>query len=469
MVTDCKIQLVDMLEQILEKIADGQTQTLSATDDGESLSFPLKNSSEVGLEVALPPPSSRAEDEQMSVASRDKPIPNHSVPGVSLQRHLNKGGGSGGIDSDGTSPTSIASPIRKRMSFRLPSHSSSRVLPKSSGSSFRETPALKAEVAEALSSHISLVRQESQIVALRILTDRTAELCLSKDFILLREWVRESRASHDVPLLQRMLTRLPGMGVKARERESKIFKKQIQEIVDEDEHADTQEGRNGKTKDDKLVDSAAEKPLASAFARATRRISEVWAGPIQVEDNGTDPHAPTTAVKIRMKDESNPPIVLEFESLEGKLEFRDVARMWLEHSGDRRRKSGFRSVKKSLLLQSEVFDQEKSLPKNVYRGHIQPVVVGNLHKSPAGKADQEHDWLPIRFCVSNIGDVFYFAENEALFQDASVRRMGSLASATVDIQAKAGCHELDGALCQVVRWQFVCVLLMTTELTSCSQ
>ena len=55
MVTDCKIQLVDMLEQILEKIADGKTQTLSATDEGESLSFPLKNSSEVGLEVASPP------------------------------------------------------------------------------------------------------------------------------------------------------------------------------------------------------------------------------------------------------------------------------------------------------------------------------------------------------------------------------------------------------------------------------
>ena len=382
------------------------------------------------------------------------------------------------IDSDDTGPTSISSPVRKHMSFRLPSHSSSHVLPKSSGSSFRETPALKAEVTEALSSHVSLMRQESQIVALRFLTDRTAELCLSKEFILLREWVHESRASHDVPLLQRMLMRLPGMGVKARERESKIFKKQIQEIVDEDEHADTQEVRN--TKDKKLADSAAEKPLASGFAKAARRISEVWSGSIQVEDNGMVPHAPTTAVKILMKDDSNPPIVLEFESSEGKLEFRNVARMWLEHSGDRSKKTGFRSVKKSLLLQSEVFDRESSLPKNVYRGLIQPAVVGhvdahqsgpvgNLHKSPAGKADQENDWLPIRFCVSSIGDVFYFAENEALFQDASVRRMGSLASATVDIQAEAGCHELDGALCQVVRWQFLCVLRMTTEVTRCSQ
>jgi len=156
------------------------------------------------------------------------------------------------------------------------------------------------------------------------------------------------------------------------------------------------------------------------------------------------------------------PIELEFETMQDKGEFLDLARVWLEDkvSGDSAEHAQIKSASQIVHRNIDSFlNDTEQLASGIFSGElwrspwvkdleaVNDVLFAQLggietyerrnKKEHGFDGKREKEWTPIMMCISGDGEIFYYPETEELYNSStsiSVRKLGAIASVSCGLQ-----------------------------------
>ena len=244
------------------------------------------------------------------------------------------------------------------------------------------------------------------------LTQRTLVLDTSKDVLLIHECV-----SCDTECTQSSMEGKAGEGpASTREKTRRLQKMQRQDIVaivDELDTAHADTGLPQNQLDHTLIHhNESENTLALVFNDQAARGAE--------------------ALPRR--------VVLEFESLVDKIEFRELARPWLISKTLAKATAGARSMaysKPGAARTGPAFAGpngagDEELTEGIFRGRLPDSL---LRRVRGMKGGTNVAWEPVKMCLSADNEIFYHLETPELFEDVCVRKLGKLAGTSCMIQS----------------------------------